>query len=308
MKNCIFRARHKLTYSSLLKFCLLILWAGTTNAESKSSEHSLTLSSGANATLKLPPAKSSARGMVIMIHGWSGQKDEVGDLFKRQAEALAERNIASLRMNIRGESEREATNYRLTSTFVSRVQDAQAGVDWTTKHYSQLPIGLLGFSYGGATAMELISQQPGLYKTLVLWSSILNPNELLLDQPAEPFRQALETGEGAIQDWTTLLITREHVLGMIGFNPMRGLPQYRGALLSLRGSEDSVPQHDPKILKQAGGTRLEYRILQGADHIFNAFDPTKRYGERIIEQTASWFEQTLPPIQAQATNPRQTTP
>jgi hypothetical protein len=69
-----------------------------------------------------------------------------------------------------------------------------------------------------------------------------------------------------------------------------------------------VPQHDPKILKQAGGTRLEYRILQGADHIFNAFDPTKRYGERIIEQTASWFEQTLPPIQAQATNPRQTTP
>ncbi|MBT5052887.1 MAG: hypothetical protein HOM69_06655, partial [Gammaproteobacteria bacterium] len=112
MKNCILRARHKLTYSSLLKFCLLILWAGTANAESKSSEHSLTLSSGANATLKLPPAKSSARGMVIMIHGWSGQKDEVGDLFKRQAEALAERNIASLRMNIRGESEREATNYR----------------------------------------------------------------------------------------------------------------------------------------------------------------------------------------------------
>ena len=236
--------------------------------------------------------------MVIMIHGWSGQKDEVGDLFKRQAQALAERNIASLRMNIRGESEREATNYRLTSTFVSRVQDAQAGVDWAIEHHPLLPIGLLGFSYGGATAMELISQEPAQYQSLVLWSSILNPNELLLDQPAEPLRQALETGEGAIQDWTTLLITRAHVLGMIGFDPLRGLPQYRGALLSLRGSEDSVPQHDPEILKQAGGKRLEYRILQGADHIFNAVDPTKRYGARIIEQTAVWFEQTLPAIQA----------
>ena len=53
-------------------------------------------------------------------------------------------------------------------------------------------------------------------------------------------------------------------------------------------------QHDPKILKRAGGARLEYRILQGADHIFNAFDPTKRYGDRIIKQTTSWFEQTLP--------------
>lgn len=298
MKNCILRAHHKLVYGSLLKICLLILWAGTANAESTPSEHSLTLSSGANATLTLPAGKSSARGMVIMIHGWSGQKDEVGDLFKRQAKALAERNIASLRMNIRGESERKATNYRLTSTFVSRVQDAQAGVDWAIEHYRLLPIGLLGFSYGGATAMELISQQPAQYKTLVLWSSILNPNELFLDQPAAPFRQALETGEAAIQDWTTLLITREHVLGMIGFDPMRGLPQYRGALLSLRGSEDSVPQHDPNILQQAGGAHLEYRVLQGADHIFNAFDPTKRYGDRIIEQTAAWFEQTLPAIPA----------
>ena len=297
MKNRILRARNPRAPGSLLKICLLILCVGTANAESTPSERSLTLSSGANATLTLPADSSSARGMVIMIHGWSGQKDEVGDLFKRQAKALAERNIASLRMNIRGESEREATNYRLTSTFVSRVQDAQAGVDWAIEHYRLLPIGLLGFSYGGATAMELISQEPTQYQSLVLWSSILNPNELFIGQPAEPFRQALETGEGAIQDWATLLITREHVLGMIGFDPLRGLPRYRGALLSLRGSEDSVPQHDPKILKRAGGARLEYRILQGADHIFNAFDPTKRYGDRIIKQTTSWFEQTLPAIE-----------
>lgn len=298
MKNRIRQTCNRLDPGCLLTICFLILSAGTASAESTPSARALTLSSGANATLTLPLAKSSARGMVIMIHGWSGQKDEVGDLFKRQAQALAERNIASLRMNIRGESEREATNYRLTSTFVSRVQDAQAGVDWAIEHHPLLPIGLLGFSYGGATAMELISQEPAQYQSLVLWSSILNPNELLLDQPAEPLRQALETGEGAIQDWTTLLITRAHVLGMIGFDPLRGLPQYRGALLSLRGSEDSVPQHDPEILKQAGGKRLEYRILQGADHIFNAFDPTKRYGARIIEQTAVWFEQTLPAIQA----------
>ena len=298
MKNRIRQTCNRLDHGCLLTICFLILSAGTASAESTPSARALTLSSGANATLTLPLAKSSARGMVIMIHGWSGQKDEVGDLFKRQAKALAERNIASLRMNIRGESEREATNYRLTSTFVSRVQDAQAGVDWAIEHHPLLPIGLLGFSYGGATAMELISQEPAQYQSLVLWSSILNPNELLLDQPAEPLRQALETGEGAIQDWTTLLITRAHVLGMIGFDPLRGLPQYRGALLSLRGSEDSVPQHDPEILKQAGGKRLEYRILQGADHIFNAFDPTKRYGARIIEQTAVWFEQTLPAIQA----------
>ena len=194
MKNCNRQAPHKLAHWGLLKICILVLCVGTANAESTSSERSLTLSSGTDATLTLPAAKSSTHGMVIMIHGWSGQKDEVGDLYKRQAGVLAERNIASLRMNIRGESEREATNYRLTSTFVSRVQDAQAGVDWAIEHYPELPIGLLGFSYGGATALELISQKPALYKTVVLWSSILNPNELFLDlslihisEPTRPY-------------------------------------------------------------------------------------------------------------------------
>jgi hypothetical protein len=82
MKNCIPRAHNPRVPGRLLKICLLILWAGTANAESTPSERSLTLSSGADATLTLPATKSSARGMVIMIHGWSGQKDEVGDLFK----------------------------------------------------------------------------------------------------------------------------------------------------------------------------------------------------------------------------------
>lgn len=298
MNNCNRYLGQKLAPYGLINLCILFFCAGTATAEPTSSERSLTLSSGTSATLTLPASKAGARGMVIMIHGWASQKDEVGDLFKRQAGVLADRNIASLRMNIQGESEREATNYRLTSTFVSRVKDAQAGLDWAIEHYPKLPVGLLGFSYGGATAMELISQKPDQYQTLVLWSTIINPNELFLDQPAEPFRQALETGEGAIQGWTTLTVTREHVLGIIGFDPIRGLPQYRGAILSLRGSEDYVPQYDPEILKQAGGTLLESRVLQGADHLFNVFDPTKRYGERIIEQTAVWFEQTLPATRA----------
>ena len=72
MKNCIPRAHNPRVPGRLLKICLLILWAGTANAESTPSERLLTLSSGADATLTLPATKSSARGMVIMIHGWSG--------------------------------------------------------------------------------------------------------------------------------------------------------------------------------------------------------------------------------------------
>jgi len=78
MKNCIPRAHNPRVPGRLLKICLLILWAGTANAESTPSERSLTLSSGADATLTLPATKSSARGMVIMIMAGQVRKMKSG--------------------------------------------------------------------------------------------------------------------------------------------------------------------------------------------------------------------------------------
>ena len=55
-------------------------------------------------------AAGTAKSAVLMIHGWAGQMDEVGDMYKHLAQRLSDQGIASIRINIRGESEREATN------------------------------------------------------------------------------------------------------------------------------------------------------------------------------------------------------
>ncbi|MFL2536019.1 MAG: alpha/beta hydrolase family protein [Candidatus Azotimanducaceae bacterium] len=272
----------------------LVLVAQSVLAQESSQTHDLILQTGTSATLTLSALDRAPRGIVVMIHGWSGQKDEVGGLFKRQAEALAQQGLYSLRMDIRGESEREKSGFRLTSTFKSRINDALAGADWAAKTYPDLPIGLLGFSYGGATAMALIGKAPERYQSVVFWSTIINPSEIITDDPkGGPFRAAIEHGEGYVEAFTRLTITREHVLGMIGYNPLDGLKHYSGALLSIRGSLDSVPRHDPRILKAAGQAAGEYRIIHGADHLFNVFDPGANFDLRLIRQTTRWFEDTL---------------
>ena len=46
---------------------------------------------------------TGGRTWVVMVHGWSGVLDEVGDLYARQASQLADRGISSIRMQIQGE-------------------------------------------------------------------------------------------------------------------------------------------------------------------------------------------------------------
>lgn len=280
----------------LASFLGILALSGIAAADSAPRSSLVTLETGSIATVVMPDDSQTLQGLVVLIHGWSGSRDEVGNLFKRQAALLAKQGIASLRMGIRGESERAASGYRLTSTFLTRVADAKAGVDWLQAQHPNLPLGLLGFSYGGATALELISQSPTRYDSVVLWSTTVNPNDIFANTGrASALRQAISTGEGEFEDWTTLTITREHILGMIGFDPLRGLSAYQGALLSLHGAEDYLPLYGPTIIERTGGERAEYHVLKGADHIFNVFDEGKTYGDRVLELSLEWLVSTLNP-------------
>jgi pimeloyl-ACP methyl ester carboxylesterase len=284
-----------LNIKSTISACLgLMLTLVADVSMAVADELAVTLASKSEATVVLPKNGQKPNQFVVMIHGWAGEKDEVGGLFKRVGDRLAHYRIGSIRMDIRGESERKNNQIRLTSTFSSRIEDAQAGVNWVKENYPEAKIGLLGFSYGGATALQLVSQTPESFQSVVLWSSITNPLEILAKpELSGTHRTAIETGESTYEDWTTLTLTRKHIIGMIGYNPLIGLGNYTGALLSIRGSKDHVPLHGPSILAAANGTVEEYRVIQGADHIFNVFDPEVNYAERLIKQTTNWLIETM---------------
>lgn len=271
---------------NLLSSIFLLVCCHLANADD------LTLSSGASAALEAPQCETKAA--VLMIHGWAGQKDEVGDIYKILAQQLAKDCIASLRFDVQGESEREKSHYTLTSTFASRVNDAQSGLDYLQNQYPNTRLIVLGFSLGGATAMELVSQHPDTFFAMVLWSTAINPSAIATDTVNfQTIRQAVSEGQGTMKSWADFTLTREHIVGMLGYNPLRNLGEFKGHLLSIRGSEDFLPAHEDKIFAASNGVTEDAYYLGGADHIFHVFEPEKSQKQKVITLTEQWLTRVL---------------
>ena len=248
------------------------------------------------------PAKvidTGGRTWVVMVHGWSGVLDEVGDLYARQASQLADRGISSIRMQIQGEGDALGQGRPMDSTFASRVADSLAGYRWVRQHQPEAVIGLLGFSYGGSTVMRLATLPEVNAVSMVLWSSAVNPLDILRgDARASGIKAALKNGVGTWNAWVPIEVTRRHVLGMLGEPILSEFGGYRGALLTLRGSEDYLPQADQAILDASGASIGTSVVIQGADHIFNVVAPDQKladqhYAIRVLDATTDWFAETL---------------
>ena len=248
------------------------------------------------------PAKvidTGGRTWVVMVHGWSGVLDEVGDLYARQASQLADRGISSIRMQIQGEGDALGQGRPMDSTFASRVADSLAGYRWVRQHQPEAVIGLLGFSYGGPTVMRLTTLPEVNAVSMVLWSSAVNPLDILRgDARASGIKAALKNGVGTWNAWMPIEVTRRHVLGMLGEPILSEFGVYTGALLTLRGSEDYLPQADQAILDASGASIGTSVVIQGADHIFNVVAPDQKladqhYAIRVLNATTDWFAETL---------------
>jgi alpha-beta hydrolase superfamily lysophospholipase len=230
-----------------------------------------------------------------MIHGWTSTMDEVGNLYRRLAGDLNLLGIASIRIQIPGGS-RAASN-RLTSTFNERVDAAAQGLQYLTDNCNQKPVGVLGFSLGGATALSLAGQAPEKIQSLVLWSSAINPTEVESYFTEEQKDHILEQGELEFSTYQTFIITKRHLLGLRGHNNIvQEFANYRGALLMLRGTEDFLPKHEQTIMKTSNAEPLKYHYIDGADHIFNVLDDDKDYDEILLTHTSQWLDKTLPSI------------
>lgn len=286
------RALNSLT-TSLLVFTLFSM--GGPAYASEPNRQAVTLGTGAIA--KVVRARDDT--WVVMVHGWGGVLDEVGDLYLRQAERLSASGISSIRMQIQGEGEALARGEPLDSTFSSRVADARAGLAWVWNHYPNASVGLLGFSYGGPTVMRIAVSAERPIESMVLWSSALNPLDILNDESqAGAVKAALETGVGTFQSWMPIPVTRRHVLGMLGESILPEMSAFSGALLAIRGSKDFLPQGDALILNASRASKKEALLIEGASHIFNVVEAdqtrgNQRYAEQVLESTTQWFEDTL---------------
>ncbi|MEM7445554.1 MAG: alpha/beta fold hydrolase, partial [Pseudomonadota bacterium] len=129
-------------------------------------------------TLALPETDEPPP-VALLLHGFSGNRNELPvtdtdeGVFQRTARLLAERGIASLRIDFRGSG--DSGGEWEDTTFTGQIADAHAAIELLTEHEAVDGdrIGLVGWSQGGLVA-AVAAQHPSVAST-VLWAPVAVP-------------------------------------------------------------------------------------------------------------------------------------
>jgi len=255
-----------------------------------------------NGEYEIPAIMTSPEGRalvpgVILLHGSASHKNEVGDLYLRLAEQLANNGIASIRIDFAGtgDSPVDYTHYTLKTA----VRDAEVALAFlrSQPQVDANRIGVVGFSQGGLIAQLLLAQQPDI-KSFVAWSSVASDG-------IGPFADMFETlymtakREGQVEQqfaWRPpLSVSYEWFEQVMANQSLSGMAEYTGSVLAIAGSNDTVvpPTAATKLIVASGSDVARAVIIKGADHIFNVLDENANQDEQLLEMTTEWFAEAL---------------
>ena len=255
-----------------------------------------------NGEYEIPAIMTSPEGTavvpgVILLHGSASHKNEVGDLYLRLAEQLANNGIASIRIDFAGtgDSPVDYTHYTLKTA----VRDAEVALAFlrSQPQVDDHRIGVVGFSQGGLIAQLLLAQQPGI-KSFVAWSSVASDG-------IGPFADMFETlymkakREGQVEQqfaWRPpLTVSYEWFEQVMANQSLSGMAEYTGSVLAIAGSNDTVvpPTAATRLIVASGSDVARAVIIKGADHIFNVLDENANQDEQLLEMTTEWFAEAL---------------
>jgi uncharacterized protein len=241
--------------------------------------------------LSLPKAGGAARSYpaVLMLHGFASQKDEVGDMYLREARALAAKGIASLRIDFAGTGDSEQPY--VENTMTGMVADAATAYDWLVAHRQTIDdrVGVLGFSLGAKVGLGLLAERPDA-AAFASWSGALYDGIL---QGFEGFcDEALANGSVVIDlGFAVVELSVAWFETMFASKSLTEAAGYEGPILAVAGTEDTVvdPSVSVTFVETLDSPDETLALLEGADHIYHVLTPDQTLAESAIGLTADWF-------------------
>ena len=258
----------------------LFVWNATT---AHAGEKVLTLENGVDASLNVPDGVANAPA-VLMLHGFGSQKNEVGDMYAREARALADKGVASLRISFRGFGKSDGDTGSATI-------DQMVGDALSAGHYlAGLPgvdshrLGILGFSLGGGVTLIATAKEPDLFKSRVTWSSV---GDFVAYFKGGLGQKAFDKAEGdgivgLDLGWRTIALKKGFFDSLKSYSIKDAVPQFNGAYLAIAGGKDFSAAYVDEYVKLAPAATKEAVIIPGADHIYEVLTKDQTDADHVI--------------------------
>ncbi len=218
--------------------------------------------------------RAAGKKLVILCHGFTGNKIESGRLFVHTARVFQKAGLDVLRFDFMGSGDSSGDFSQMSPN--TQIQDALDVLAWARRRYKK--IALLGFSFGGGTAICAAYQARPRPDALLTWSSVPDfrwwnstpPKEKSTGNPLVPgprfFRDRPKVN--IPESYQALDIPRLQIQGD------RDLPEFRERFAAF------CPQNDPLV---------QHLVIPGADHVFTTWTDRRR----VIAESARWLKKQL---------------
>ncbi|MCL6450664.1 MAG: alpha/beta fold hydrolase [Acetobacteraceae bacterium] len=245
------------------------------------------------------------RPLVMLCHGFTGDKIDVHCMLVKAARALAESGFLALRFDFRGSGDSEGRFEDVTMS--GEIEDVCAALDWACARADVDPgrIGLVGFSLG-ADIVGCAANRDPRPASVCLWSPFLHDPDQgwFSETPPSPGGEAGEVSALNLKVLRQLAREGRTDLRRPGFwvgraffedsarvRPVDEIRSIRRPMCAIMGGNDPVVR--ARLYGKLGDLvqdgRLELHEVAGADHIFQSC----AWEEEVIRLTRDWFSRTL---------------
>ncbi len=244
--------------------------------------------------LHIPDGISGKMPMVVIFHGFTGNKMEPHFIFVKLSRLLEKNGIASVRFDFGGSGESDGDFMEMTLS--KELEDAKSILKFvkTLDFVDRDRIALVGLSMGGVVASMLAGDCKEDIQALCLWAPAGNMKDILLkDGNDVKIQEAHRTG---FIDIGGLALGMDFIKDLNSLDLFRSAVLYDKKILLLHGDKDeTVPLGTSRRYQEIYGNRVEFQIIDGGDH---TFDQLKQENQ-VLQLTAGFLEAQLMKVGAQ---------
>lgn len=236
------------------------------------------------------PAGEGPFPAVVILPGTGNDRKAFG-LFTMLAAELAERGIASIAIDFMGLG--ESTAEHIYFSYSSCNIDAKAAADYMAglDIIDGEKIGVLGWSQGGTNAMMAAAAYPETFKAVVTWAGAIRLGGLFEDYKAS-YEAAKTVGYAEEKFYwrSSLNVGVRWFDDLEATDELAVMATIQAPLFALNGTADAMVS--PKTMIEICKTvpNAIPWVIEGADHTMNVFNEDRTTVNKVMADTASFFE------------------